>query len=422
MSRDETVISFMVVWDLWQECPRNGEGKLVNARRRGGPSGGAMMRMREIGCWLCLFGMLSAPAAPLPSALSLDGVTLFPLRYIAEWFGAQVEYVKPDRRVTIRLRRHVVKLTIGQAQASIDGRPATLTHPAVERAGVTYVPVRFVAEALGARVDLLASLDPAAAGFVTIRDRDTGDVLLLRVPDAGKEIHPPNAKALRLLDAAAAGDAATVHDILAETPALRNARDLNGETPLFKACAAGHYDCVNELLVRGADTTIPTLDRRTPLHAAAAGGREKILALLIGHGARFNAKDVLGVTPLHLSAGAGRADMVQTLLVYGAYVDGKDVYGQTALFEAARAGDEPTATLLLEMGAEVNARDIDRYTPLHRAAVNGRSGLVALLLARGADPRAVAKGGSTPRLLAEAKGFTEAAEALKAAEQTTTKE
>ena len=368
---------------------------------------------------LCgLLGMLSLPGwALLPSALTVDGVTLFPLRYIAEWFGAQVDYRKPGGRIAIRVRGHVVRLTVDKAQAAIDGHPVTMSRPALVRAGVTYVPVRFVAEALGARVDLLAALDPAAKGFVTIRDADTGDVLLLRVPDDDDVIPPPDTDARRLLAAAGGGNAAVVREVLEQTPKYRNVRDLAGETPLYKACAVGSQECVNELLVRGADATIPNLDRRTPLHAAAGGGWEKILALLIAHGARFNAKDVLGVTPLHLAARAGREDLVKTLLDYGAYVDGKDIYGQTALFEAARAGDVPTATLLLNSGADVNARDVDRNTPLHRAAANGRVTLVPLFLVCGADPKAVAKGGKTPRQLAEAKGFAEVAEMLKTAEK-----
>ncbi|MHB0939176.1 MAG: ankyrin repeat domain-containing protein [Armatimonadota bacterium] len=366
----------------------------------------------------CLLALLSAPGwALLPSALNVDGVTLFPLRYIAEWFGAQVDFRKPGGRIAIRVRGRVVRLTLNKAQAAIDGHPVTLSRPAFERAGVTYVPVRFVAEALGARVDLLAALDPAAEGFVTIRDPDTGDVLLLRLPGADDVIPPPDKQAGRLLLAAGTGKTAVVREILGKSPKYLNVRDLAGETPLYKACATGSLECVNELLVRGADTTIPNLDRRTPLHAAAGGGWEKILALLIGHGARFNAKDVLGVTPLHLAARAGRADMVQTLLDYGAYVDGKDIYGQTALFDAARAGDGPTATLLLNMGADVDSHDVDRNTPLHRAAANGRESLVSLLLVCGADPKAVAKGGKTPRQLAEAKGFSEVAALLKAAEE-----
>jgi len=376
------------------------------------------MGMRAIRLGLCLFGMLGMPGwAQMPSALSVDGVTLFPLRYIAEWFGAQVDFRKPELRIAIRVRGHVVRLTVNQALATIDGRPVTLSRPALERAGLTYVPVRFVAEALGARVDMLASLDPAAEGFVTVRDPNSGDVLLLRLPNPDDVIPPPDSRAHRLLLAAATGDAGTVRAVLTQARKYLNVRDQLGETALYKASLAGHLECVNELLVRGADTTIVSLDRRTPLHAAAGGGWEKILALLIAHGARFNAKDVLGVTPLHLAARMGRADMVKTLLNYGAYVDAKDIYGQTALFEAARAGDVPTATLLLERGAEVNARDVDRYTPLHRAVANKRTDLVSLLLAHGADPHAVAKGGTTPRRLAEARGFTGIAEMLKEAEE-----
>ena len=375
------------------------------------------MSMRALGLWLCLLGGCCLPGrAAMPPALSIDGVTLCPLRYIAEWFGARVDYHKPTRHITIRAGECTIGLTIDSAVAAVDGRPVPLAQPALLKDGLTYVPVRFVAEALGARVDDLASLDREASGLISVRNSATGDLLVLRL--VGGDIQPLSAPGLReamVLAAAANGPAMELGKLLVETPALRNARDQQGETALYKASAAGRLDCVSQLLMHRADATLATIDRRTPLHAAVEGGWEKIAALLIAHGARFNAKDLLSVTPLHLAARRGRADLVKMLLDYGVYPDAKDLYGQTSLFDAAGAGDVPTATLLLDAGAKVDAYDVDRYTPLHRAAAAGKAEIVTLLLARGAAPAPIAKGGKTPRRLAEEKRFTTLAALLKAA-------
>lgn len=79
--------------------------------------------------------------------------TCLPARYVAESLGATVSWDEPARRVTIVRGATTVHLTIGLPVALVNGWPKILdTAPFIEN-NRTYVPVRFIAEALGATVD-----------------------------------------------------------------------------------------------------------------------------------------------------------------------------------------------------------------------------------------------------------------------------
>lgn len=86
------------------------------------------------------------------SPLVLDGRTLLPLRAIFERLGAQVTWDEATQTITATRGNHRVTLRVGSAEAIIDGRSVTLTTPPVILQGRTYVPVRFVSEALGGYV------------------------------------------------------------------------------------------------------------------------------------------------------------------------------------------------------------------------------------------------------------------------------
>ena len=74
-----------------------------------------------------------------------DGRTLVPIRFIAEGLGADVLWDKETQTVTIKLDEQVISLTIGELGDGMDV-PARLFD------GRTMVPLRFVAERLGAIV------------------------------------------------------------------------------------------------------------------------------------------------------------------------------------------------------------------------------------------------------------------------------
>jgi len=96
----------------------------------------------------------------MPSAVIRGGTTYIPLRgvldYIADidWTPAPAGPLKPDYAgiATIVKGDRVVKLYAGTNRASVNGRAITLNTPSFVSNGYTYVPLRFVSEALGATV------------------------------------------------------------------------------------------------------------------------------------------------------------------------------------------------------------------------------------------------------------------------------
>ena len=84
--------------------------------------------------------------------VSREGRLLVPLRGIFEALGAQVEWDAPTRTVRARSASSEMLLPLGSRTATVDGRTVTLDVPADVVGGRTLVPLRFVAEALGAEV------------------------------------------------------------------------------------------------------------------------------------------------------------------------------------------------------------------------------------------------------------------------------
>lgn len=81
---------------------------------------------------------------------------LLPARAIFEALHASVRYALVGHRVLIRRDRRDIVITLGSARGSVDGRSVKVDPVAHLYDGRTYVPLRFVAESLGARVDYAA--------------------------------------------------------------------------------------------------------------------------------------------------------------------------------------------------------------------------------------------------------------------------
>jgi len=82
-----------------------------------------------------------------------QGRTLVPLRAIFEALGADVQWDGATRTVAATKAQTTVRLTVGVRTAYKDGTPIALDVPAKIINGRTLVPLRFVSEALGCKVD-----------------------------------------------------------------------------------------------------------------------------------------------------------------------------------------------------------------------------------------------------------------------------
>jgi ankyrin repeat protein len=206
---------------------------------------------------------------------------------------------------------------------------------------------------------------------------------------------------VRLFAAIRAGEEATVDRLLAAHPALANARDEEGSTPLSAAVDAHRAALIPLLLRRGGDPhLVYAHSAHTPLSwAVVIGAYDCARALMEA-----------GVEPdLFCAAGLGEVDRVRAFftpegrLRPRASITGSSRYAadgtrlpcppetdrevvSDALYMACRAGHEGTTRELLASGPDLAFRAFAGGTALHWAYFAGAPRVVALLLAAGADP------------------------------------
>jgi uncharacterized protein len=209
-----------------------------------------------------------------------------------------------------------------------------------------------------------------------------------------------------LIAAITSGDADAVRELVREEPSLASSRDRNGlpvlllalfhqqraaadalleagpELGILEAAAAGRADRVRELLAADAEA----IRERTPegftaLGLAAFLGGPEAVRVLLEHGADADddADNPFGVRPVH-AAGA--------------------------------AHDHETMRLLLEAGADPNRRQQGGFVPLHEAAHSDDVEMARLLLAHGADPKLAADDGRDAIRIAADDGSTRVSELL----------
>lgn len=83
--------------------------------------------------------------------------TMLPARFVAESLGAKVSWDIVSRKATIVGNGVTIEIIVGETTAYVNGNPVTIDSPAFIRNDRTYTPVRFVAEALGGKVEWVAA-------------------------------------------------------------------------------------------------------------------------------------------------------------------------------------------------------------------------------------------------------------------------
>lgn len=160
---------------------------------------------------------------------------------------------------------------------------------------------------------------------------------------------------LDIFNACVAGRIGFVLAEIDRDPALLEAHNSDGWTPLHLAAFFGHADLANALLDRGAQVDARSTNsmKNTPLHAAAAGGNAPLVELLVKRGADVNARQDGGFTALHSAAQAGNRGMLEVLLANGADMNARANNRQTSLDLALGRGQQEIVGLLEQLGAEL---------------------------------------------------------------------
>lgn len=179
------------------------------------------------------------------------------------------------------------------------------------------------AAVVGGDVDAVRAIVRADPSLASARDASGLPVVLLAlfhqqraVADALLEAEPE----LGILEAAAAGRAARVRELLAADPAARAERTPEGFTPLGLAAFLGGPEVVRVLLEHGADADDDADNRFgvRPVNAAAAAHDHETMRLLLEAGADPDARQQGGFTPLHSAAHTDDVEMARLLLAHGA--------------------------------------------------------------------------------------------------------
>lgn len=194
--------------------------------------------------------------------------------------------------------------------------------------------------------------DPALASS---RDEKGRSVFVL----ASLAGHAGIAEALRshlgsldLIEAAFAGDAKRVGELLEQHPRLVNEIHPFGGSVLHVAVRRGRTDLVFAALRPGPDFNLPSAapEALTPLRMGVdhpdPGIADELVDAMAGNGANPNAPQGDGLAPLHAAAALGRAEIVRLLVFNGADVEARTAQGETALDLAVRHGKNEVAGLL----------------------------------------------------------------------------
>jgi ankyrin repeat protein len=170
-----------------------------------------------------------------------------------------------------------------------------------------------------------------------------------------------------------------------------------GLTPLQAAALGGHANIVHRLLEIGADSmALPSRNGYTLLQAAAASGNHDLYRFLVGEEllTKENYYSKHGRTLLQAACESKNLDMVEEILALqpsAINIPASNNGGKTALQIAAAVGSIDIVQMLLKDGAQINA-DPALYrgrTALQAAAEVANLDMCILLLSMGADVNAL---------------------------------
>lgn len=83
----------------------------------------------------------------------IQGRTMVPLRFVTQALGGDITWHPETRRITLMKDQTVIEMGIDETIARVNGTEVMLDSPAIIVADRTFVPIRFVSEALGMQVD-----------------------------------------------------------------------------------------------------------------------------------------------------------------------------------------------------------------------------------------------------------------------------
>ena len=153
--------------------------------------------------------------------------------------------------------------------------------------------------------------------------------------------------------------------------------------------------------VDGNDDRSKSDGRGTPLFEASSAGHLECVQFLLGRGAGLDLKDSSGVTALAIASFKGHANCIGELITARANVSCTDNEGDTPLHVACSWNNVECADLLIRAGASVHVQNKRGWAALHWACEGAATACVELLIEARANALQRTSQQRTPRQIAE---------------------
>ena len=152
------------------------------------------------------------------------------------------------------------------------------------------------------------------------------------------------------------------------------------ESDFFEACRSGKREEVMRLYqVEPALVNAVDAKGYTPLIIAAYNNQPELTAFLLEQGADPDAQDAAGNTALMGVSFKGYTDIARQLVEAGADVNVRNSSGAPALTFAATFGHLRIAELLLQRGADITLADARGKTPFDHARIQENEAMMDLI-------------------------------------------
>lgn len=99
-----------------------------------------------------------------------DGRTLVPLRFISEGFGAKVDFNKKNQTITIKYANQTILLKMGKESITLNGKSSEMDVAPSIYNNLTYIPLRYIGEAFNKKVVYLKNAKIQPFSMIIIRD------------------------------------------------------------------------------------------------------------------------------------------------------------------------------------------------------------------------------------------------------------
>jgi hypothetical protein len=100
-----------------------------------------------------------------------EGRTLIPVRAVMNGLGAKVEWDQATNTLTITKGDITIQFILGESKVLVNGKEVSLDVPAMEISNGTFVPIRFISEILGEKINY-----DEKTGDIEIEENDQAEI------------------------------------------------------------------------------------------------------------------------------------------------------------------------------------------------------------------------------------------------------